>query len=415
MSGPAFALAPFALLLLTIAFAPVIARHHWERQYHRVCALFIAVSCGYYAFVLRDLHTVVSAAADYFSFIVVVGAFFIVAGGIHLSVRARGSALRNALFLLAGALLANAIGTIGASLLLVRPWLQMNRGRNHAFHTAFFIFVVSNIGGALLPVGPPLFLGYLKGIPFWWPATRCLAPWLVTMALVLTAFVVIDHWFTRRARPIDLETFELHWRFDGRHNLALIALLIAAMIFLPFGWREVVMAGAAVVGLIWTPRAIFRLNAFTFAPLREVAWLFAAIFATMMPVLSFVEAHAAAFPVRTRAEFFWSTGLLSAALDNAPTYLTFLALAFGLENLNVNNPAHVAEFIARHDARLIAISLGATFFGALTYIGNGPNLLVRAITEHAGAATPGFLSYIYRYALPVLLPIFVIVTLLFFW
>src|SRR5207249_9638796 len=186
------AMVPFAVLLVAIALGPLIARHHWVRHYHKLCLALAGIVCVYYFLVLRQPARVVHAAMEYTTFMVVVGSFFVVAGGIHLQARAPSSPLRNTLFLFAGAMLGNLIGTIAASLLLIRPWIAMNRGRIAPMHVAFFIFLVSNISGALLPVGPPLILGFLKGVPFNWTLQHCWRQWLMTVGIVLLVFVILD-------------------------------------------------------------------------------------------------------------------------------------------------------------------------------------------------------------------------------
>ncbi|HXQ01439.1 MAG TPA: sodium:proton antiporter, partial [Candidatus Udaeobacter sp.] len=183
---------PFAILLVAIALAPLIAQHHWERHYHKLCVALAGTVCLYYLFVAKEPARVIHAGIDYLTFMVVVGSFFVVAGGIHLRVKSPSSAMRNTLFLFVGALLGNLIGTIGASMLLIRPWIAMNRARVRPMHIAFFVFLVGNIGGALLPVGPPLFLGFLKGVPFGWTLQNCWRQWLIAVAIVLAVFFVLD-------------------------------------------------------------------------------------------------------------------------------------------------------------------------------------------------------------------------------
>jgi Na+/H+ antiporter NhaD/arsenite permease-like protein len=407
---------PFAAMLLCIAFAPLILKHHWERHYHRVSLALAAITCGYYLLVLQNAERVRHAALDYFSFMSVVASLFVVAGGIHIRVKGEARPAVNALFLFIGALLANVIGTTGASMLLIRPWISMNRYRFTGLHTAFFIFVVSNIGGALLPVGPPLFLGYMKGVPFLWAMQRCCLQWSITLAAVLLAFYFIDRQNYRRApRKLRREkTASENWRFDGLQNVAFMAAILGALIFAPFGWRELIMIAAAAAAYVSTPAKIHSANDFTFAPVREVAWLFLGIFGTMVPVLAYMESHAAQLGLHSDLQFFWLSGVLSALLDNAPTYLTFLAAALGLHGLDIDNAQQVGRFVSDHDHYLVAISLGATFFGALTYIGNGPNFMVKAIAQHAHVHTPTFFGYLFKFALPVLLPIFVLISLFFF-
>jgi Na+/H+ antiporter NhaD/arsenite permease-like protein len=409
-----FVLLPFAILLFAIAFAPLILRHHWERHYHKLCILLAAIVCSYYIFGIGVGERVFHAARDYASFMVAVGSFFIVAGGIHLRVSGAARPASNALFLLAGAILANVIGTIGASMLLIRPWITMNRSRFAGLHLAFFIFIVSNVGGALLPVGPPLFLGFLKGVPFWWSLQNCWLEWMMTLGALLTAFYFADRMNLRGAGISAVAGEPTRWRCDGIHNFAFLAILLVALIFTPGGWREAIMTAATFVSYWRTGKEIHDANNFSFAPLKEVGWLFLGIFGTMIPVLDYMELHAANLGLRSDLQFYWATGVLSGLLDNAPTYLAFLAGAFGLHNIDLDNSQQMSIFVAQHGRTLAAISLGATFFGALTYIGNGPNLLVKTVAEHARVPTPGFFGYILKFAIPVLLPILALMSILFF-
>lgn len=407
---------PFALLLLSIAIVPLAAPRFWHRWFHVVALGFAAITAGYYLLVLRQPAPLLHVALEYVSFIALIGSLYIVAGGIHIGVKGQATPGVNCLYLFIGAVLANVIGTTGASMLLIRPWLRMNKYRVTDFHVVFFIFIVSNIGGCLTPIGdPPLFLGYLKGVPFWWVAEQCWSPWLFGVSALIGVFYVVDRRnFHRAPRAIrKLETAHEEWRFTGLHNLAFIALILAG-VFLPVGWREAAMVVAALGSWFTTSRAIHEANQFTFFPIKEVAWLFIGIFVTMIPALQFLELHAGAFGLSSPAQFYWLTGILSGVLDNAPTYLAFLATAFGLVHLDLDNPADMQAFIAAHTPLLRAISVAAVFFGAMTYIGNGPNFMVKAIAEHQKVETPSFLRYVVRFSLPILLPILLVVSLLFF-
>ena len=404
---------PFAALLLTIALAPALLREHWHRHYVKICAGFAAITVAYYLFGLQSPTRVLHAGWEYAGFIIVVGGFFIVAGGIHLQVRGGATPARNTLFLFAGALLGNFFGTVGASLLLIRPWIALNRDRFAQFHLAFFIFVVSNIGGVLLPIGPPLLLGYLKGVPFWWVAQRCWLPWSIILGAVLVCFYFVDRVAYRGAARRE-ERSDEKWRCAGATNFIALAAMLICLVTLPSGWRELFVVVVASAAFRFTPVEIRQRNEFSFAPLKEIAWIFLGIFGTMIPVLDYMERHAGDLGIHSDAQFFWITGALSALLDNAPAYLTFLAGALGLHGLSIDDAREVSEFIAKYDHSLVAISLGATCFGALTYIGNGPNLLVKAVAEHAGIKTPCFFGYIFKFALPILIPIFVIVSFVFF-
>src|SRR6476661_8331085 len=378
-------LGPFAILLLSIAIFPLILRQHWERHYQKLCALLAGTTCGYYVFVLNGAARVQHAAGEYATFIVVVGTFFVVAGAIHLHIPRPASPLANVTFLFSGSILANFIGTIGASMLLLRPFLHMNRGRGSAMHVAFFIFTIGNLGGALLPVGPPLFLGYIKGAPFLWTALHCWPQWLTATAALLGIFFVADT--IARSRGPTAETPATRFRCYGKWNFGALLALLLILVFVPNGVREPLMLIVAVISYFFAPQRVFEPNAFSWRPLIEVAWIFLGIFGTMIPVLDYVEFHASDFHLTSDARFYWSTGLLSGVLDNAPTYLAFLTAA---------------------------ISVAATFFGGLTYIGNSPNLLIRAIAESRHVPTPGFLAYTIRYALPILIPVLGLVGLIFF-
>ena len=404
---------PFGILLLAIAFGPLIAQHHWERHYHKLCLTLAGVVCGYHLFLLHETTHVTRAGIDYATFMVVIGSFFIVSSGIHLRAKGPSGPGRNTLFLFCGALLANLIGTIGASMLLIRPWIRMNKGRIAPMHIAFFIFLVSNIGGALLPVGPPLFLGFLKGVPFWWTLQHCWRPWLLTVGLVLIVFFVLDRVSYRTARKSE-ESELTKWGCDGAHNFAFFFALLGALVLVPAGWREPLMVLIALGSYLGTPERIRAANNFAWAPLKEVGWLFLGIFGTMIPVLEYMERSAGTLGLNSEMAFYWASGLLSGFLDNAPTYLAFFAAALGLHGLDINDASHIPRFLSENGPALIAISLGASFFGALTYIGNAPNLFIKGIAEHARVPTPTFLGYIWRFALPILIPIFALVSILFF-
>jgi len=405
-------LGPFAILLLSIAIFPLILRQHWERHYQKLCALLAGTTCGYYVFVPNGVARVQHAAGEYATFIVVVGTFFVVAGAIHLHIPRPASPLANVTFLFGGSILANFIGTIGASMLLLRPFLHMNRGRNSPMHVAFFIFTIGNLGGALLPVGPPLFLGYIKGVPFLWTALHCWPQWLTATAALLGIFFVADT-IARSRRPT-AETPATPFHCYGKWNFGALLVLLLILVFVPDGVREPLMLMVAMVSYFFTPQRVFEANEFSWRPFIEVAWIFLGIFGTMIPVLDYVEFHASDFHLVSDARFYWSTGLLSGALDNAPTYLTFLTAGLSLDHLDINRLPDVAEFASGHGSRLAAISVAATFFGGLTYIGNSPNLLIRAIAESRHVPTPGFLTYIIRYALPILIPVLGLVGLIFF-
>ena len=461
---------PFGLLLGTIALAPVFFPGWWARHYPKVAYSLGAITLCYYIFGLHAYQRVLHVGQEYVSFIALIGSLFVVSGGIHINVKGEATPHSNTLFLLIGALAANLLGTTGASMLLIRPWIRMNKYRITGYHVVFFIFIVSNVGGCLTPVGdPPLFLGYLKGIPFWWVAEHCWPMWAVGVGFLLALFYFMDVANYRRApREVRdrLTDAPEQWRFDGLWNIAFLAVILGA-VFLdrpPFA-REALMVAAAAGSWFTTRKQVHEANHFNFHPIQEVAVLFIGIFATMIPALDWLQNNAGQLGQPSPARFYWGSGLLSGVLDNAPTYLSFLSAAFGLfvdpeiitkvqwliqhpgtDLASVATGPH-AELIRNtfgalqkyHAAALaggnvsteqievafllgnqsfnhyiLAISVGAVFFGACTYIGNGPNFMVKAIADHQKIRTPSFLGLIFKYTLPCMVPMLILIWLLFF-
>lgn len=404
---------PFALLLLAMASAPVLAPAWWHKHYPKVALGLGAVTLAYYWFGLDAHERVLDTAHEYVSFVALIGSLFVVSGGIHIVVSGRATPSANLIFLLAGAVLANVLGTTGAAMLLIRPWLRVNQHRIRAYHVAFFIFLVANVGGCLTPIGdPPLFLGYLQGVPFWWVTTHCWPMWCLAVGLLLAMFYGVDRFHFQRA-PKKEGNHEV-WRFDGFINLFFLAAILGAVfIEKPAFVREAVMLAAALGSYITTRRHfqhVHEKNEFDFHPVKEVVVLFAGIFATMMPALDWLNGHARDL-LGTRPGpgiFFWSAGGLSAVLDNAPTYLGFLSALRGATGEDI------AAVLAQNAADLLAISVGAVFFGAATYIGNGPNFMIKAVADQQGVRTPTFLGYLWRFTLPFLLPTLLAVWLVFF-
>ena len=406
---------PFALLLGAMAFAPLRAPRWWLRHYAKVALGLGAITLGYYLFVLRDAPRVLHTGQDYAGFITYIGSLFIVSGGIHIRVQGEATPLGNVIFLLVGAIIANVLGTTGAAMLLIRPWIRMNQYRVTAHHIVFFIFIVANVGGCLTPIGdPPLFLGYLQGVPFWWVAKHCWPMWATGVGLLLAIFYVVDRInFFRAPRAVrERETAHETWSFDGLLNLFFLAVILSAVFVRhPIFLREALMLGAAAGSYFATPKSVHAANDFNFHPVREVAILFAGIFATMMPALEWLNLNARSLLGDQPAPgiFFWGTGTLSSALDNAPTYLGFLNALFGVTGVR-----DITELLRQNSASLLAISVGAVFFGAATYIGNGPNFMVKAIADQRNIRMPTFLEFVIKFTLPFLLPVLLVVWLLFF-
>jgi Na+/H+ antiporter NhaD/arsenite permease-like protein len=406
---PLYAALPFAAMLLAIALLPLALPRWWTRDRNKllVAAGLGAPVLGLY--LVREPAALIHAAADYVSFIVLLGALYVIAGGVLLRGDLEARPLVNTAFLGLGALLASFIGTTGASMLLIRVVLQTNRERARVVHTVvFFIFLVSNIGGLLTPLGdPPLFLGYLAGVPFTW-TFRLWLPWLAMTAALLVVYFVWDSLeysreseATRRRDRAQIEPLSLH----GTVNAVWLVGVVLAVAFLRAPAREIAILLLAGLSLWRTPRAIRRANRFTGHPMAEVAILFFGIFLTMMPALELLHRRGGELGVREPWQFFWATGVLSSILDNAPTYLAFLALAQGL--------GLSPEVVGVPQSILAAISVGAVAMGANTYIGNAPNFMVKAIAEESGVPMPSFFGYV-AYSGAVLMPLFLAVTVLFF-
>lgn len=431
---------PFVLLLLSIAVVPFLSRHWWEHHYPKVSYLLGGLVAIYYIAVLDNVPRLLLTLHEYVSFISLIGSLFVVSGGIHLDIRGRSAPYENVALLSLGAVLSNFLGTTGASMLLIRPFLRINRFRIRPYHVVFFIFIVSNVGGALTPIGdPPLFLGYLKGVPFFWVVGRVWYIWALTIAALLVIFYVIDRRAFRKIDPSTRQQAEVpdKPKFSGLHNIAYLAVILGAVfISHPVMLREAIMWAAAFASYYTTRPDVHRQNEFNFVPIKEVAILFAGIFATMIPALDWLELNAESLGIITPAQYYWATGALSSFLDNAPTYLNFLTASFGLHGASVDNVQHMnlmlgisnprpvelavplaegARTITAESWRYVqAISVSAVFFGACTYIGNGPNFMVKSIAEQASVECPSFFGYIIKYTIPVLIPLYGLVWLIFF-
>ncbi|MCY3022923.1 MAG: sodium:proton antiporter [Planctomycetota bacterium] len=416
---PAWWSLPFILLLACIALIPLLSKHFWERRHHQIALGLGLVMVLVYVFALQryGTHRMVETALDYFRFIALIGSLYVVTGGILVDISGRGRPWLNTLLLLAGALIANVIGTTGASALLIRPYLRVNKDRIRPFHVVFFIFIVSNCGGVLTPIGdPPLFLGYLKGVPFLWTLKHCLPAWALVVGALCAVFFVFDC-LAPKSGAAEKTTF----RFSGSGNVVCLAWVLFG-VFLdkvlppqfaayPAGALLMVMAAYTAYS-ISRPENLAR-NEFTFGPIKEVAYLFAGIFATMVPALDYLAVNAEQLGITTPGGFYFASGALSSFLDNAPTYLNFLSAAHGLAGIPLA-PANMPGFISCYAEYLLAVSLGSVFFGACTYIGNGPNFMVKAIADAAGVETPSFLGYIFKYTLWILLPLYGVVWVIFF-
>ena len=423
---------PFAGIILSIALFPLLAPHIWHHHYGKI-AVFWAALCTIPLFAVYG-PTVASGAVahamigDYIPFIIFVGTLFIVAGGIHIRSSVVGTPVMNASILFIGALLATIMGTTGAAMLLIRPLIKANEHRKFHMHTfIFFIFLVANIGGSLTPLGdPPLFLGFLRGVDFFWTTQYLIAPMLACVAFLLAIYLVVDSYFYRKEDRQLLHSGEkVPFKIEGCINILLLACVSGAVLLSGF-WksgvtfevmhvpltleglvRDALFIAIAIASLVLTPKAVRTANQFTWEPILEVAKLFFGIFACIVPVLEMLRAgHAGAFAplvaLVTNADgtfnnhmFFWLTGSLSAFLDNAPTYLAVYNLAGG--------DAYTLMHVDSHT--LMAISMGSVFMGAVTYIGNAPNFMTVAIVQERGIKMPTFFGYMI-WSVGILVPTF---------
>jgi Na+/H+ antiporter NhaD/arsenite permease-like protein len=421
---------PFVLLLLMIASGPIMYHHFWEKHYPKIAIALGLITTVYYLVFLNDYHSILHTLAEYISFIALLASLFVASGGILIKVDKKSTPMINVLFLLFGAIISNIIGTTGASMLLIRPFIKINRDRIKPFHIIFFIFVVSNIGGALTPIGdPPLFLGFLRGVPFFWVIENVWFIWIPTVAFMLVLFYLIDTLSVNRQKKNKTQVqYSGKFEFKGTKNLIYLAVIIVSVFLdpgvlsfvpslapLPFGIREIIMFSLVYLSFKNADKEVLKANEFDFEPIKEVAFLFIGIFLTMIPALQLIAYEAKVYSNLLETEtFYWATGGLSAILDNAPTYLNFLSAAMGKFGLDVNIKSEVIHFVIQDDIYLRAISVAAVFFGAMTYIGNGPNFMVKSISERAGIKMPSFFVYIVKYSVPILLPIFFLVWLIFF-
>lgn len=450
-----WSVAPFIILLLMIATGPLFYPHFWHKNYPIVAAVLGAITVVYYLAFLGDTHHPIHAFFEYFSFIALIAALFVASGGILIKVDREGTPMANVVLLIIGAALANVIGTTGASMLLIRPFVRLNQHRVKPYHIVFFIFMVSNVGGVLTPIGdPPLFLGFLKGVPFFWTAAHLWPKWLFGIALLSMIFYFVDRKNHANYGNKAPKEYSGKIQIKGVRNALFLLVTIIAVFLDPnvLDWlpgilnneaahtwsigsmaslspdvaehtaafsfiREIIMLTAAVLAFKTADKECLKGNEFDFEPIKEVGFLFIGIFATMMPALQLISGFANSESGQNLVNtdtLYWFTGMLSGVLDNAPTYLNFLAAGMGKLGLDIGSQADVLQYTTDAVAELMAISVGAVFFGAFTYIGNAPNFMVKSIAEQIGIQMPSFVGYIVRYSVPILMPVLLLTWLVFF-
>ncbi len=417
---------PFFLMLLSIALGPLLFEHWWEKNNNK---LMVSMLLGLPLAVVMllgglKIELTHQLLYDYVPFIVLLGSLFIITGGIHFSGNIESTPINNTMLLAIGGLLASFMGTTGAAMLLIRPMIKINSQREFKVHSIlFFIAIIANAGGMLTPLGdPPLFLLYLRGAPFAW-FMSLFAEWLFVLIMLLVIFFITDTIFQRKEHPKPVivskkEAFSI----KGKTNLILLLGVIAAVAFINENYISAIKTNHSLAFLregfimlmatlsLWLTSDKLRYveNKFTWTPITEVAFLFLGIFLTMLPTLLFIEHNSQSFGINKASEYFYTTGILSSFLDNAPTAVSFHKLALGMTAI----PGEV--MVARiPESILKAISTGAVFFGAMTYIGNGPNFMIKAIAEESGISMPNFFAYIFKFSILVLLPVYVLSQLIF--
>lgn len=438
--APMWLVIPFVVLLLMIATGPLFYEDFWHHNYPKIAVGLAVLVVAYYLLVLQNFHQPVHALAEYVQFIALLASLFVASGGILIDIDKKSTPLANVSLLLIGAVVSNLIGTTGASMLLIRPFIRLNKDNIRAYHIIFFIFMVSNVGGSLTPIGdPPLFLGFLKGVPFFWTLEHNWPAWILTLGILAVVFYLIDKKLGKAANNdfIQEEVYSNKFSLIGSRNFLWLLIIIISVFLDPnvLEWvpaihydgmkfsfiREAIMLSVIFLSHRFADQKALKGNEFNFEPIREVAFIFIGIFGTMMPALELVGNFAKSpegSVLITHNTLYWGTGILSGFLDNAPTYLNFLAAAMASQGADINNVQQVKDFAfdryADSSFELLAISVASVFFGAMTYIGNGPNFMVKSIAEQNGIKMPSFFGYMIRFSLPILLPILFIIWLVFF-
>ncbi len=429
---PLYTLIPFLLMLGSIAVLPLLTPHFWESNKNKLI-ISTVLSVPVILFLLfsgmaTELIDVV--VYDYLPFIILLGTLFVITGGIFIDGDIEAKPIINTTFLLIGAVLASFMGTTGAAMLLIRPLIQTNTERKFKVHTIlFFIAIVANCGGLLTPLGdPPLFMMYLRGADFFWFFSM-FKMWLFTNGILLILYFIVDKYYYSKEPPENIKFDKTNVKPIQISGLLNFVFLIGVVLTVAFVnpqtleflnsnrsyafLREIILIILAVLSLVLTSKKLREKIQFSWEPIEEVAFLFIGIFITMAPVLDYLRVNAANLGITSPAQFYYAAGSLSSFLDNTPTAVTFYTLAKGLfaQSADVLSGTNVVAGIP--ELIMQAISLGAVFFGSMTYIGNGPNFMVKAIAEQQGIKMPYFFEYMYKFSLLVLLPIFILVHLLF--
>ncbi|MCX6157641.1 MAG: sodium:proton antiporter [Ignavibacteriae bacterium] len=410
---------PFLFLLLSIAVLPVTFPEFWSKNYSRISVSLSSIVIVYYLMVDGRGYKVLHTLDEYFSFITLLFSLYLVSGGIFIKIKGKSTPLKNVILLFIGGALANIFGTTGSSMLLIRPYLDSNKYRLQNYQIIFFIFIIGNIGGSLSPVGdPPLLIGFIKGVPFFWYFSNLVYIWLFTVGLLLTIFFLIDRYYYGKVEQVEKVNVKEEGekiKVEGIWNMLPLVIIVASVLIQePKYLREIIMLLSAVISYRLTPKVLHEKNHFSFEPIKEVSILFLGIFITMIPALSFVSDNSKIFGLDKLGNVYWFAGTLTSFLDNAPTFLNFLTGSMSSYSLSVDLKNNVLDFANNYTLFLKAISVASVFFGAMTYIGNAPNFMIKSIAEQKGLKMSGFFEYMYKYSLVILLPVFILIWYIFF-
>lgn len=425
---------PFVILLTAVAVGPAVLKERWNKVFIPLIAIIFSLELFMYGFVFKDFSTMVQALYEYVQFIILIATLYFVTAGIEIKINIRGSAFINTFILFIGGVCANIFGTTGSAMLFINPFLKINKGRLSQYHIAFFIFIVCNIGGSLLPIGdPPLYIGFIKGIPFSWTLIHNFTPWFITTSILLTIFFILDS-KNKEESQIMIETQEKKVIIKGYLNLILLFLVICSLFinknFVPslpsfsmFGHeicliRELILTLILLCACKINNKETLKANIFSYEPIQELAILFLGIFITMAPVICIIEEYVKTINQSyiTPSLLFWVTGLFSSLLDNAPTYLNMLTASMTANRFDINTLQNVIEYAKMPTCipALSAISIAAIFFGSITYISNGPNFMIKKIAEKNDVKMPSFFAFVLRYSLPILIGPFLLIWFFFY-
>lgn len=423
---------PFIILIFTITTGPIFYPKYWNNHYSKISIFLSILIILYYTIYLNNFLKPLNTLIEYIQFILLISALYIFSGGILIKINKKNSPIINLFILILGGFTSNLIGTTGASMIFIRPYIKINKKNIKSYHIIFFIFIISNIGGSLTPIGdPPLLLGFLKGVPFFWTIRNNFLPWIITLTILGILFYIIELKNNKKKNIKNIKLNYIKYKkpyilIYGKKNFIWLLLIITYTSlenqYYFFFFKEIVIILLILIVYKYKNKHIFKKNRFNFKPIKEIGILFLGIFITMLPVLEITKNLIQYSQFTKNINYntlYWSTGALSGLLDNAPTYINLLNASMSIYGGNINNIENVKAYTKgiysiNNILELKAISISSVFFGAMTYIGNGPNFIIKSISEQLGIKMPSFFEYILYFSIPFLIPTLIIIWLLFF-